>query len=67
MELQQASITLACPPRHNISSSPLLDKHNLGFNHKTLAPMSPSDETLTLVFKMLQKVKETLTTPRKKR
>jgi hypothetical protein len=38
-ELQQASITLACPPREDVSS-PLLDEYNLRFNHKTLALMS---------------------------
>jgi hypothetical protein len=29
--------------------------------------MSPKDETLTLVFKMLQKIQETLVPPRQKR
>jgi hypothetical protein len=37
--------------------SPLLllfNKYNLGFHLKTLISKSPRDETLTLVFKMLQ-------------
>jgi hypothetical protein len=50
--------------------SPLLlyfNKYNLGFNHKILAPLSPRDETLTLVFKMPSKLQETLALPRQER
>jgi hypothetical protein len=32
----------------------LFNKYNLGFHLKTLISKSPRDETLTLVFKMLQ-------------
>jgi hypothetical protein len=32
----------------------LFNKYNLGFHHKNLISKSPRDDTLTLVFKMLQ-------------
>jgi hypothetical protein len=50
--------------------SPLLllfNKYNLGFHLKTLISKSPRDETLTLVFKMLQEAQETLETPERER
>jgi len=62
-EIQQKCITQACPPMQDVSSSSSLHKYNLGFHLKTLISKSPSDETLTLVFKMLQKTQETLVTP----
>jgi hypothetical protein len=43
------------------------NKYNLGFHLKTLISKSPRDETLTLVFKMLQEYQETLATPRQER
>jgi hypothetical protein len=50
--------------------SPLLlhfNKYNLGFHLKTLISKSPRDETLTLVFKMLQEAQETLVTLKRER
>jgi hypothetical protein len=47
---------------------PLLhfSEYKLGFHLKTLISKSPRDETLTLVFKMLQQAQETLATPRER-
>jgi hypothetical protein len=40
--------------------------YNLGFHLRTLMSKSPRDETLTLVFKILQEAQETLVTPRER-
>jgi hypothetical protein len=41
-------------------------KYNLGFHLKTPISKSPSDETLTIDFKMLQEEQETLVTPKER-
>jgi hypothetical protein len=38
-----------------VSSYSLFNKYNIEFNHKTIDPMSPRGETLTLVFNKFQK------------
>ena len=43
------------------------NKYNLESNHTTLALMSPSDETLTLVFMVVQNLQETVVPSRQER
>lgn len=44
----------------------LFTKYNLRLHIKTIISKSPRDETLTLAFKMLQQVQETIATPRER-
>jgi hypothetical protein len=64
--IQQLCIAQACSPRRDIFLLLHFNKYNLEFHLKTLISESSRDETLTLVFKMLQQAQETPTTPRER-